>query len=119
MKPFDLEKAKNGALVCLDDGTPVKILDFNYNGKILCKLQQKGLSGKIIDRLGDFDSDDLCMSPTFVYMNVYKKENNSELVGGSIRATQEECVDARKTDHLNDWLQWFCVAKVELLMEDE
>lgn len=41
MKIFDLEAAKNGAAVCLSDGTPVKILDFDFNGKLIFKFIPK------------------------------------------------------------------------------
>ena len=31
MKDFNLELAKQGHPVCLEDGTPVTIVDFDYN----------------------------------------------------------------------------------------
>lgn len=132
MKKFDIEKAKNGAAVCLRDGTPVKILDFDYNGNILYKYTYEDSDGKKTEELewadkdgyglchhsGDKDKDkDLFMTPVYGYMNVFKNEDNKVLVGGVIRATREECAESAKTD-LMPGTKWFCVARVELLEEE-
>lgn len=134
MKKFDIEKAKNGAAVCLRDGTPVKILDFDYQGNILYKYSYEDPNGERIDDLGwvektgsgldahrenikDKDKD-LFIAPTYGFMNVFKNEDNKVLVGGVIRATQEDCVEAGKTD-LMPGTKWFCMARVELLDEGE
>lgn len=118
MKQFDIEKAKNGAAVCLRDGTPVKILDFDFRGKVVARYQETYTSGKKIDRLEQFDHDELYMVPVYGYMNVFKHEGDKVLVGGVIRATHEECIEAGEAD-LNANLKWFCVARVELLDEGE
>lgn len=135
MKQFDIEKAKNGAAVCLRDGTPVKILDFDYNGMVLFKYlsEQEAPDGKKEERLGWATEDgygrgrygtcpdkdqDLFMTPVYGYMNVFKHEGDKVLVGGVIRATHEECIEAGEAD-LNANLKWFCVARVELLDEGE
>ena len=120
MKQFDIEKAKNGAAVCLRDGTPVKILDFDYNGMVLFKYlsEQEAPDGKKEERLGLDKDQDLFMTPVYGYMNVYKNETNKVLVGGVIRATLEECIGAWKDAPLEN-LKWFCVARVELLEGEE
>lgn len=56
--------------------------------------------------------------PVYGFMNVYKNEANMILVGGVIRATLEECKEAGKVAP-NENLEWFCVARVELLDEEE
>ena len=135
MKQFDIEKAKNGAAVCLRDGTPVKILDFDYNGMVLFKYlsEQEAPDGKKEERLGwatingygrgrhgtcpDKDQD-LFMTPVYGYTSVYKNDTNKVLLGGVIRATLEECKDAGKVAP-NEHLRWFCHARVELLDEGE
>lgn len=133
MKKFDIEKAKNGAAVCLRDGTPVKILDFDYNGNILYKFTHEDSDGKKSEELewadkegqglchnsGDKDKDkDLFLASTYGFMNVFKNEDNKVLVGGVIRATREECAESAKTD-LMPGTKWFCMARVELLDEGE
>lgn len=133
MKQFDIEKAKNGAAVCLRDGTPVKILDFDYNGMVLFKYlsEQETPDGKKEERLGwatingygrerygtypDKDQD-LFMTPVYGYMNVYKNETNKVLIGGVVRATLEECIGAGKSAPMDN-LELFCHARVELLDE--
>lgn len=118
MKQFDIEKAKNGAAVCLRDGTPVKILDFDFEGLVVARFQEFDKAGRKRDRLERFGHHELYMSPRFAYMNVFKHEGDKALVGGVIRATHGECIEAGETD-LNANLKWFCVAKVELLDEGE
>lgn len=135
MKEFDIEKAKNGAAVCLRDGTPVKILDFDFNGLVLfkCLSEMEAPDGKKEERLGwatiegqgrgrygtchDQDQD-LFMTPVNVYMNVYKNETNKVLVGSVVRATLEECKEAGKGAPMEN-MEWFCHARVELLEEEE
>lgn len=135
MKEFDIEKAKNGAAVCLSDGTPVKILDFDYNGMILFKYlsEQEAPDGKKEERLGwatingygrgrhgggHDHGQDLFLVPVYGYMNVYKNETNKVLVGGVVRAALEECKEAGKDAPMEN-LEWFCHARVELLEGEE
>lgn len=118
MKQFDIEKAKKGAAVCLRDGTPVKILDFDFEGLVVARFQEFDKAGRKRDRLEKFAPHELYMSPKFAYMNVFKAGDDSALVGGVIRATHEECIEAGEAD-LNANLKWFCVARVELLDEGE
>ncbi|MBQ3734313.1 MAG: hypothetical protein II859_10170 [Bacteroidales bacterium] len=122
MKQFDIEKAKNGAAVCLRDGTPVKILDFDYNGNILYEIVRHGIKNHWIANnegvcIDPFD-DILYMAPVYGFMNVYKNEANMILVGGVVRATLEECIGAGKDAPMEN-LEWFCHARVELLDEGE
>lgn len=118
MKQFDIEKAKNGAAVCLRDGTPVKILDFDFGGKVVVRFRHIDSCGREEDRLDVLDHRELYMTPVYGFMNVYKNETSKVLVGGVIRATHEECIEAGEAD-LNADLKWFCVARVELLDEGE
>ena len=128
MKQFGIEKAKNGAAVCLRDGTPVKILDFDYNGNILYEIVRHGIKNHWIANnegvcIGPFDDMwlpqyNLYMAPVYGFMNVYKNEANMILVGGVVRATLEECKEAGKDAPMEN-LKWFCVARVELLYEGE
>jgi len=128
MKNFDIEKAKNGAAVCLRDGTPVKILDFEYNGNVLYEIERHGIKnnwiankeGVCIDPFDDMwlPQYNLYMAPVYGFMNVYKNEANMILVGGVVRATLEECIGAGKSAPMDN-LKWFCHARVELLDEGE
>lgn len=127
MKQFDIEKAKKGAAVCLRDGTPVKILDFDYNGSVLYEIERYGIKnhwianneGVCIDPFDDMwlPKYNLYMAPVYGFMNVYKNEANMILVGGVIRATLEECIGAGKDAPMEN-LEWFCHARVELLEEE-
>ena len=133
MKKFDIKKAKNGEAVCLRDGTPVKVIDFDCNGKMLYKIKKELSNGKKADvlgwattegeglegkGLGIDESKSLYMAPVYSYMNVYKNETNKVLVGGVVRATLEECIGAGKSAPMDN-LEWFCHARVELLDEGE
>lgn len=122
MKKFDIEKAKNEAAVCLRDGTPVKIIDFDCNGKILYKKKELS-NGKKADVLGWATTEgrglkETGLGPVYGYMNVYMNETNKVLVGGVVRATLEECKEAGKGAPMEN-LEWFCHARVELLEEEE
>ncbi len=129
MKPFDLEKAKNGAAVCLSDGSPVKILDFDFNGDILYKFKDTDHSGITVEltvlvgqdgkrgkhNIGyDWKKLDLYMAPVVAYMNVYRDKDNECLRGGRIYASEEDCETAKKRSHSSIF---FCKAKIELLDE--
>lgn len=135
MKKFDIEKAKNGAAVCMRDGTPVKILDFDYNGSILFKYQsgepedgvtmdnigtarQNGKACGVNPNAGTKNPKDLFMAQVYGYMNVFKNEDNKVFVGGVIRASEQDCIDAGKEDLLPG-NKWFCVARVELMPDEE
>lgn len=115
MKPFDLEKAKNGDNVCRIDGTPAKILDFDYNEWIIYKYKDQFGRWRAVhvDELGKADEkiDNLYMAPRIAYMNVYK-EDGPTLVGDTLHVTKEEC---GKRFGTADEERFFCIAKVELL----
>lgn len=123
MKEFNIEKAKNGAAVCLRDGTPVKILDFDYNGNVLYEIERYGIKNHwIANNEGVCDmwlpKYNLYMAPVYGFVNVYKNEANMILVGGVVRATLEECKEAGKDAPMEN-LEWFCHARVELLDDGE
>lgn len=130
MKPFDLEKAKNGAAVCMRDGTPVKILDTDYNGYILYKYPLLDSDGTLkneysimhVDQDGKFiflkgeerkwSDFDLFMVPTIGYMNIYKlTDRKDERLEGSMLHPDIESCQANRLSHNC----FFCMAKVELL----
>ena len=127
MKPFDLEKAKNGAAVCLKDETPVKVLDFDFDSHILCKVKTPE-SGKeeiifcinnfgeciwsIDVKLGKSENLKVFMAPVYAYINVFKSEDGTRLHGGTLYPTPEDCVKRAK----RTWnARPFCIARVELL----
>lgn len=129
MKPFDLEKAKNGAAVCLRDGRPAKILDFNFHfpegDMILYKYYDNdagydteliaevtGTCLKIVTNEQDKRKYDLFMAPVYAYINVFKSEDGTRLHGGTLYPTPEDCKKRAK----RTWnARPFCIARVELL----
>lgn len=120
MKPFDLEKAKNGAAVCMRDGMPVKILDFEFdigNAKvILFKYYSKQRERDITmttDLSGSSDNVILFMAPTIAYAVIYKNTNSQELYSGKLVPTKEEAETTK--DSVYPELEKFCIAKIEML----
>lgn len=129
MKPFDLEKAKNGAAVCLRDGRPAKILDFNFHfpegDMILYKYYDNdagydieqiaevtGTCIKMVTKEEDARKYDLFMAPVYAYINVFKSEDGTRLHGGTLYPTPEDCLKRAK----RTWnARPFCIARVELL----
>lgn len=127
MKPFDLEKAKNGGSVCLSDGTPVKILDFDFNGNILYKVRVTQDNGKTIDGTivvnqrgvreeNGYDGKELnlYMAPICGYMVLYKTEKE-ELVGGQLYSEKKKAEQEAVNQIGNDYVNIFSLAKVEIL----
>lgn len=121
METFDLEKAKNGAEVCRIDGAPAKILDFDYNGKIIYKFRDKfgKWEARMTDQEGNADNriDDLFMSPNYAYATIYKNEFSQDLYSGKLCASKEEA-EMQKDSTAPD-MRKFCIAKIELLLEEE
>lgn len=141
MKKFDLEKAKNGAAVCLGDGTPVRILDFDFNGRIAYKFIPLDIIGKGVMTedgrrtdgwLLDFADQDgiatysttnnkkiekrdrnLFMAPVYAYAAIYKNTNSKELYSGKLVPTKEEAETMK--DSVYPELEKFCIGKIELL----
>lgn len=130
MKPFDLEKAKNGAAVCLRDGRPAKILDFKFHfpeGDMIFYKFYDDDAGSDIDLIAEVTGKcitvreedarkyDLFMAPVYAYINVFKSEDGTRLHGGTLYPTPEDCVKRAK----RTWnARPFCIARVELL-EDQ
>ena len=130
LKPFDLEKAKRGALVALSDGTKAKILDFDFNGDLLIKNideQPAKKNGKtyyesVIFRAktdGELYDDDrrLTMLPVCGYTAVFIDDRHNKLYGGEVFRTKEEA--AKDTEKLLIANKVFCFAKVELIDIDD
>lgn len=128
MKKFDLEKAKNGAAVCMRDGTPVKILDFDYAGAICYKYKagdgepkiafvgQDGVHRPNPDNNG-IRKFDLFMAPTIAYTTIYINRNTSKLYGGELSPTYEEAKN-QPDNTVSEW-ERFCIGKIELLQDGE
>lgn len=129
MKPFDLEKAKNGAAVCMRDGTPVKILDFEFSSQEELRIVYKYKNDYGLDTLVITDSSgkcvivtpeeekercDLFMAPITGYMSTYRDENGN-LVGGTVFVALEDCGKERDRYELAGGYHFFRYAKVELL----
>lgn len=125
MKPFDLEKAKNGAEVCLGDGTPVKIMDFDFNDLLMVKIPYMGRDGREISILclyhknGDTaDMDEpkekrrLFLRPKTGYMKVYRNNSTGLLEGDTIYA---DFTSVKYDAGSPIGKDFFCFAKVELL----
>lgn len=129
MKKFDIEKAKNGAAVCLEDGTPVKILDFDFNGDILYKVKVTQDSGRTLDgtivvdqqgvrRENGYDGKNLNLYMATVYgYTVLYKTDDEKLIGSIIHyekiTAEKEMLEQKE----NKYVKVFCLAKVELLDE--
>lgn len=133
MKKFDLESAKNGAAVCLRDGTPAKILDFEFHnpdgdliiykyynidchGEINMFADQTGRCVKIfID--GDARKYDLFMAPVYAFACIYKDPMTGVLSTNYIHQTYEEA----KANQLMDCedREFFCHARIEMLFNEE
>lgn len=133
MKKFDLEAAKNGAAVCLRDGTPVKILDFDFNGRIIYKKKFIDPDGAELYELAHCDKEgnglmlysvsesnkefDLFMAPVYTYAKIYINRIIQELYSGKICATIEEA--AMQKDKVHPDLEYFGMAKIEMFFEKE
>lgn len=124
MKPFDLEKAKNGEPVCTAKGSPAKILDFYFNGSILAKVRISDETeteilirykndGTPIEPSNDPDFR-LTMPTKILYMKLYKSSTNGLIYGSQLCSTMETCRESSSTLYKT----FFRYAKVEL-MEDE
>lgn len=125
MKKLDIEKAKNGASVCLDDGTPAKILDFEYNAnRIVFKFTTSNGTENIGYCFTDgYDKEGkqvLFMAPVIGYTVFYKKRDGS-IFSRELRSCKELAEEER--DRFKEVVQdgeavsFFTLAKVELLDE--
>lgn len=109
MKPFNLEKAKQGAKVITREGRKVEILTFSRRHPYfpIVALVDEGDEEVIRmytneGRYYTTDTDsylDLMMAPTKVYMNVYRVGNTYEL-GRNTFSTKEKAMDCRGTDYV-------------------
>lgn len=132
MKQFDLEKAKNGAEVCLLDGTTVKILDFDFNGDLLLKVPYKEIPISTkkdkyfvsrYDKTGcplspfvySTEFATLYMKPKVAYMKVYVNNSTGLLEGDTIDADFTK-VKTDASAYIGK--DFFCYAKVELLEQE-
>lgn len=127
MKRFDLEKAKNGAAVCMRDGTPAKILDFDFNGKIAYKYKDNGReyfatclpTGKHETFDGRNDPKyDLFMAPVCGYMAI--KANSENIAYGlRLHTTLEDAKKEVESLTFDKYSRFLAYAKVEILDEEE
>lgn len=125
MKPFNLEKAMAGVPVCMRSGKPVKILDFDFNEKIVYKYFDEIINlwiVKDVDKEGYFDRAsgqdyrDLLMADKEAYMNVYKRDDGI-LIGGNIYPSEEDLPIEESMHNIvnSNSPSFFCKAKVILI----
>lgn len=132
MKKFDIEKAKNGAAVCLRDGSPVKILDFDFNGEILYKykdfrkperylVSHCGKDGIHISSpvMKHDPRYDLFMEPISGYMIITIMDEKCEAFGGKLHPTLEEAKAELETIIFDKYTRFMSYAKVELIETEE
>lgn len=125
LKPFNSEKAKNGAQVVLSDGTKVKILDFDLNGHILFKTIDEELESGVGSEIyhAEFDGevwDDLrvlMMAPVCGYTPVFIDNAHNKLFCGEVWRTKEEAANSVEEALIANKV--FCFAKVELIDIDD
>lgn len=132
MRKFDLLSAKAGDRVCLRNGLPAKILDFDYNGVILYKFTETLADGSKCDESNFANQDgacmntmryeererrmyDLMMAPKYAFMNVYMREEDTTLIGDEIHEDLSKCDDCRiySTDK-----KFLCYARIELFYNE-
>lgn len=127
MKPFNLKKAKNGAAVCMIDGTPAKILDFDYNGLILYKqasgdrelLHTVNGDGRCITNSGEHVEEfDLFMQPTFGFIAIMTNADNIAF-GSRLHPTFEDVKKEVEGMTFDKYLSFLAYAKVEFLDDEE
>lgn len=133
MKKFDLEAAKKGAAVCLRNGTPVNILDFQFRLEdgdyILYKYHDIDYGvdiQKIADHKGigiqiNIDDDkrkyDLFMAPVYAYACIYKDPMTGVLSTNYIHKTYKE---AKANQLMNrEDSEFFCHARIEMFFKEE
>lgn len=134
MKKFDLEAAKNGAAVCLRDGTPAKILDFQfhfpegdmilykYYDRHLCSdiesiAEQTGTCIKIVVEEEKARMYDLFMAPVYAYATIYLNRLSKELYSGKLCSTEE--IAKMQKDNVYPDMEKFGMARIELLQGGE
>ena len=109
MKPFNLEKAKQGAKVITRNGDKVEILTFSRRNPDfpIVALVDEGDEDAIHmytneGRYYKTSRDsclDLRMAPTKVYMNVYRRGNTYEL-GINTYPTKQNAIDCRGENYV-------------------
>lgn len=124
MEKFNLERAENGEAVCLGDGTPVKILDFDFQGKILYKYNSQRQDGDVEEKLGcvkkkgeglnEYEDDkNLYMAPKYAYATIYENEISHELYSGKLCQTPEEA--KMQKDKIYPEMKEFKMARIEFI----
>lgn len=109
MKPFNLEKAKQGAEVITRDGRKVKILTFSRrnNDYPIVALVDYGEEEAIhmyttegyYFKTKERSKNDLMMGNTKVYINVYR-EGDTYVLGNHTFSTREKAIDCRGVDYV-------------------
>lgn len=109
MKPFNLEKAKQGAKVITRNGDKVEILTFSRRNPDfpIVALVDEGDEDVVhmytnegrYYKLSQDSYLDLMMAPTKVYMNVYRVGKTYEL-GENTFSTREKAMDCRGTGYV-------------------
>lgn len=109
MKPFNLEKAKQGAKVITREGMKVEILTFSRRDPYfpIIALVDEGDEDAIHmytneGRYYKTSQDsylDLMMAPTKVYMNVYR-EGNTYVLGTNTYPTEQSAINCRGENYV-------------------
>ena len=109
MKPFNLEKAKQGAEVITRDGRKVKILTFSRrnNDYPIVALVDYGEEEAIhmyttegyYFKTKERSKNDLMMASSKVYMNVYR-ERDTYVLGKYPFSSREEAINCRGADYV-------------------
>lgn len=123
LKPFDIQKAREGKPVCTRDGHKARIICFDYNGETgdypIVALVHYNKGNKCYERVLKYTSDgffnkygdcqhndDLMMSPEKKegWVNIVRGSNGSPHMGRGIFQSKEEAENAIKafSDNLID-----------------
>ena len=108
LKPFDIQKAREGKPVCTRDGRKARIICFDVKGDIcpiIALVEENGMEvTKSYDMNGranykNADNYDLMMLPEKKegWINIYKR-STGQLLGGFLYDTKKEAKDAVKGD---------------------
>ena len=127
LKPFDIQKAREGKPVCTRDGRKARIICFDYNGETgdypIVALVHYNKGNKCYERVLKYTSDglfnkygdcqhddDLMMLPEKKegWVNVYKVGARLE-TGGNVHSTKDaaiKCIDSDKKHIATVKIEW-------------
>lgn len=112
LKPFNLEKAKDGKPVCTRDGRKARIICFDKKGGIpIVALIEENQDGKSKEEINYFyvngcsvsntieSKDDLLMAPESHegWINLYRRANDNKIEGGYVYSSEKEALESTAT----------------------